>query len=598
MEKTTDVLLCYRGHFKKYVTGLLKELRKLGLRVTYDEEILADRSRFDEEAEVDWVKLGDSPQEDTKWRAPLWTAVKSAETVAFALDIQDMNPNVINEIGWAIQSKAHTFFLMHGGTTDPESQGIIISSMAALYMLTTRRPEYPEFGYHFCGNLHGAELKEDVVVAANRIVAHLARCREGKLIELTGNNQAKTSDVEQSPDERGRRHLHRLQEAMHTGYVAEEAPSQKPALEAAMEYLREQEIQAARTERTDRQIERFRRAEEILLRIRPGPHELLHYIGPLVLQAASIEAMIHDDLRKKGSTPDFRPAVVMGTIVFSNLSEAWTVIFGDGYGVLVIDGGFVDFLYQVIKVSVSSAKATLHNQGGRRMVELDFGAVREQLRSKPELADGFYRCIRRYAVEGRPDSSTLGPPGQEIQMALDTYLRMAERYLVGLGYALITATGDAWPLPDLDINFDPDDATPEQRRTLLNVMALDYAVRSRSFVDRSDPLDAVAGCLFALSTIHVRQRMLAILDPSSTRWAREDPASFRDRLQLLSQYAYRQMIKGGASETFARQGLDRAWSTGTTPLQLWDHIEPQLSAEQQQGLRALPAWGVPTGERV
>jgi hypothetical protein len=41
MEKPIELLLCYRGRFKNYVTALAEELRRRGLRVTYDREILA-----------------------------------------------------------------------------------------------------------------------------------------------------------------------------------------------------------------------------------------------------------------------------------------------------------------------------------------------------------------------------------------------------------------------------------------------------------------------------------------------------------------------------------------------------------------------------
>jgi len=589
MEKSTEVLLCYRGRFNKFVTALAEELRKLGVRVTYDCEILADSSGFNEESEIEWHTLvGGESQDDTTWRAPLRAAVDSSEMVTFALDLQDRSENVQNEFRWALQTKAHTFFLIHGDITDLEAQSFFVGSLQAEYMFTTDCPKIPEFGFHFCGNLDDAELKKDVIVAAHRIVAHLARCRQGELPELTGDNDIKMSDVEKRPDVRGRHRLHRLQKAVFHGA---DPPSLKPAYEAASEYLHEKEVQASRTARTDRLIKLFQRAENILGRSRPGPHELSHYIGSLVLQAAYIEAMIHDDLRKVQSALDFRPIVLIGTIPFSTLGEAWTILSDDGYSIIIIDAMFLDFMYQSIKVSVSSAKATLHNQGGRRIVELDFGALPEQLRTKPELLEGFYKCIRRYIVDGRPDSSTIGSPAQEIQKALGTYIRMAERYLLGLGYAQITVTGDVWPWPALDLDFDPKDATPEQRRTLLDVMALDYNVRGRSFIDKRDPLDAMAGCLFALSAIHVRQRMLTILDPNSTKWGYETPEGFKDRLQQLKQYFYHQMISGGATEAFATQVLERAWLTGTTPLQLWTHIEPRLCAELQQGLKPTPAWG-------
>ena len=257
MKKSIELLLCYRGRFKNYVSALAEELRRRGLRVTYDREILADGSAYDENTQVDWFSLGDTPQKDTGWRAPLHEAIASAEMVAFALDIRDQSENVINEIRWTIQCDAHTFFLIHEGPQNLESQGIIIGTLATNYLLTaaydlatkTRnalpddpkpaellRPEYPEFGYHFCGNLDRDNLQKDVLIAANRMVAHLERCRKGKLRELTADNDVTMSELEQTPLVLGRKLLSRLQEAMLRGWIEDSAGPRKPAFDAAKEY--------------------------------------------------------------------------------------------------------------------------------------------------------------------------------------------------------------------------------------------------------------------------------------------------------------------------------------------------------------------------
>ncbi len=130
MEKSVDILLCYRGRFKNYVSALAEELRRRGMRVTYDREILADPSAYDEHTQVDWFTLGGTPQTDIGWRAPLHEAIDSAEMVAFALDMRDQSENVTNEIRWTVQCSAHTFFLIHEGPQTLEAQGVIVGFWA------------------------------------------------------------------------------------------------------------------------------------------------------------------------------------------------------------------------------------------------------------------------------------------------------------------------------------------------------------------------------------------------------------------------------------------------------------------------------------
>jgi hypothetical protein len=512
--------------------------------------------------------------------------------VAFALDFHDPSENVTNEVRWAVQSQAHTFFLIHAGPTNPESQGLVIGTLATHYLLTTGRPEYPEFGCHFCGSLDSSDLQQEALVAAHRIVAHRDRCLSGPLRQYSADNDAKLTDMEQRPEARARRFLLRLQEAGARGYPPEVLAALPPALQAARRYLHDQEALAAQEPLSARQIDQFRRADEILGRCQPGPHEISAYFGPLVLQAACVESMIHDDLRQaRPQALDFRPAVVLGTVPFTGLVEPWVAVAHEGYGVLVFDAAFIDFLYQTVKVSVASAKATVVEQAGGRGVQLDFHSVPAQLGLRPALLQGFHRCVRRYAAAGIAAPSTDGPPALETQQALGTYLRLAERTLAALGYGALTLQGAAWPPPALETDVDPDKATPQQRQMLLDLIALDHCVRSRRLIDAGNTMHAVIATLFLHCTVHIRQQMLVTLHPDWVKWAGETPTQLSARLQGLLQYVGRRMAQGGAPAAVVRQSLEDAWVTGTTPLQLWAHVEQQLRADREHGLRALPAWG-------
>ena len=216
-----EVLLCYRGRFSNYISELLKQLRTLGIRVTYDSEILSRETSFGPATVVDWFTVGESTQDATAWRAPLKDAVQSAELVVFAIEISDMSENVLNEIRWAILHEVNAFFLLHGTSTDAtrESAGVIVGTLAGFYMMTTGNPQYPEFGFHFFEEDEDTECEADAIVAANRITAHLARVRMGPLKQLSGDNDAKLSDIEKRPDRRGRRHLQQIQEKIQRVYV-------------------------------------------------------------------------------------------------------------------------------------------------------------------------------------------------------------------------------------------------------------------------------------------------------------------------------------------------------------------------------------------
>ena len=115
------------------------------------------------------------------------------------------------------------------------------------------------------------------------------------------------SDLEQTPLVLGRRLLSRLQKAMLRGWIDDGAGPRKPAFDAAKEYVEQQEMDASRRPPSDRQLDYFRRAEEILERSRPGPNEVSSYMGPFALQAAAIEEIIHGAIRKVHPQYDFGP---------------------------------------------------------------------------------------------------------------------------------------------------------------------------------------------------------------------------------------------------------------------------------------------------
>ncbi len=107
-----NVLICYRGRYRRQVELLAGKLRARGLTVTYDHEVLANPGAYDV-TEVEWMSLApEGPQEATSWRGPLKQAIRESELTVFLVDPQDQSNNVINEISWVARSGRHAFFVI------------------------------------------------------------------------------------------------------------------------------------------------------------------------------------------------------------------------------------------------------------------------------------------------------------------------------------------------------------------------------------------------------------------------------------------------------------------------------------------------------
>ena len=593
MDKTTDVLLCYRGRFQAFVRALAEALRKSDLRVAFDREILAEpASASDLHREVEWVSVGDEQQGDVAWRAPIRTAVERAEMVAFAVAFPDVSENVVNEMQWAIKSGVHTFVLIHEGPTNLETQGLAIGMLGIQYMLATGGPEYPEFGYHFCGSLEGADLGREATVAAHRIAAHLARCRAGALRTLSAADAGTLADLAQRPEARARRFLRGLQAGLHREAAQENAPEPTPAMQAAREHLEQREADFIGVKAPAGRIEQFRRADDILNRCRPGPHEAAAHIGPLILEAGAIEMVLHSDLRAaQPQALDFQPGVFLGTVPASNVIQPWSALAKDDLRVLIVDAAFLDFQYQMLKLSIFATAVPAADANGRQGLRLDFEHLPGTLAAQPQLLDDGYRCIRRYVAEGMPATTVEAPKDPERVQALSAWVRLAERGLLALGYSDFTLRGAPWPPPPMDLAMDPKTASPAQLRTLRDALAIDYCIRAGKLAEDAGPVQALGAVLVAHCAVHVRQRMLATLCPGSAKWDIETPEQFGTRLRELLGFVDGQMARAGAPEDWRKSALDHAWLGGTALLQFWMRIEPRLRAEGSRGLRPLACWG-------
>lgn len=592
MAKSLDVLLCYRGRFQAFVRALAGALRRSGVRAAFDREILADpHPAFDPEREVEWARIGVQPDDDTAWRAPLRAAVDAAEMVVFAIAYPDLSENVINEMQWSIRSQAHTFLLVHDAPTALEAQGVIISTLAIQYLLVTGGPEYPEFGYHFCGSLEGVDLDREATIAAHRIVEHRARCRAGALRTMNAADGLTLAALEQRPEARARRFLRGLQASLHRGDGAALASDPSPAMQAAREHLARREAEFTGTRAPAGRVEQFRRAEDILARCRPGPHESASYFGTLMLEAAALEMVMHADLRvAQPQTLDFMPMVVVGTVQGSNLLLPWASIERGDFRVLILDAAFLDFLYQLLKLMVVATAVPATDGVGHQGLMLDFEHLPEALASNGGLLDAFYGCVRRYACAGKPQTSVDAPKDAERIQALSTWIRLTERGLLALGYADFTLRGAPWP-PPADTGSDAKTAAPADAGSRRDRLALDYGVRAGKLADDAGPVQALAAVLAVHCAIHIRQRMLATLNPASAKWNVDAGGSFEARLRELLVPVDEKMTLAGAPQAWRKSALEQAWLGGTALLQFWSRVEPRLRAEAAAGLAPYTGWG-------
>ena len=63
-----DVLICYRGRYRKQVESIVDRVRARNLSVTYDNTILAAGEEQSVDEEIDWLSYGN---DDTAWECQL-----------------------------------------------------------------------------------------------------------------------------------------------------------------------------------------------------------------------------------------------------------------------------------------------------------------------------------------------------------------------------------------------------------------------------------------------------------------------------------------------------------------------------------------------
>ncbi len=257
-------------------------------------------------------------------------------------------------------------------------------------------------------------------LAANRLLAYLARRVAGPLRMASADNTLTMTDIARWPEARARALLQRLQADGAPPDFEAAAAGQASAHDAAQAYLRQQELAAPFAGANPRLLDQFRRGDELLTRCQPGPHELGVFLGPLLLQAAAVEAMPHDDLRRnRPQALDFYPAVVLGTALQMAEPQPWLALQADGAQLLVFDTAVLDLLAQVIALTLRVMPATRTDVAGGFTLRLDAGALPAHLARQPALAQGLYTCLQTYALSGLRGAATQCATPPALQQPLD-----------------------------------------------------------------------------------------------------------------------------------------------------------------------------------
>lgn len=589
MPSQRNVLLCYRGRYREQVQALAEKLRTRGLSVSYDCEILAAPASS-EAREVEWISLtADDPGGSTEWRAPLQQAIEGSEVVAFLVDPQDISPAVTNEVAWAARAGSHAFVIFdtRADTVSEETEGLYVSFLNVICSMALRRFEVPRYEHVVFAHQDPHELDGRLDVVVNRIEEYLQRVRREPLPPVRMDAGAHVSDIGKHPLLRARSSLESLQQRIHERLGLTAPPHQGDPYQEALEFAFQYE-KGARVEgdfirppgspfryplASERQ--RLVRTQRIIERVRPGKYEKHPLFALLARQAASIELMLESASDGKKA---LRRVVLLGTLPCTPVDEVMGLWRGDDYAIVLLDAAFLDFVYQVTKVSVCSWRLEGDRNAARASFSPDPADVIAQIEADPSLEDAFFRTLMGYVTGGFPAQSIEGAPAPAYQLPLSVLTNMAERFMIGRGYA------------DLVVEETPGLPGGPARVLGLDEFATAYVLSSAAKLDGTDPSMALQGCGMPLICLDLIHRAAHTLDPAACAPEREGNPSLPERLKTLERAYLTLMEVQGVDRRRARNGLRPAHLAWQTPQLLWQRVEPRIASEREKCARSAWIW--------
>ncbi len=592
-----NVLICYRGRYRRQVELLAGKLRARGFTVTYDHEVLANPGAYDA-TEVEWMSLApEGLQEVTSWRGPLKQTIGESELTVFLVDPQDQSNNVINEISWVARSGRHAFFVMDTRveSVSPEAEGIAVSFINIICAAALGKFEVPEYEHLLFAHQDPNELEARLDVAVNRIHDCLERIRhQPPRVVRFDEGVTHVSDIEKVPVVRARRRLNSMQEEFSRHFRLPPPPHLGDPYQEALEYIHRYEKGAKvegnwiRSEaspfRYDLKSERarFARTQEIVDRVRPGEYEEHPLFALLARQAASVELIL--EAMAPANKP-FHPAILLGTLPFTAVDDVSSVSVESDYAIILLDRAFIQFLYRIIKVSVLAWKPM--KPPGQALSSFSMSAedVIEIIDKDKTLEEAFFRCVNGYLLTGFPGPSVEGDIPRAYQIPLSALLATAERFMIARGYAQLALMDPEFPAPAVFRKTSPRDDM--ERTVALDFIAVSYVIASAARLDGSDPEIAIQGCGLPLVCLELIDSAAAALAPTTHRAQPRPGRSLKERLSTVEN-AYAYVVEGPGVDLNKIQ--DRfvpgrfAWQT---PQLLWERVAARF---EQDGGKDRLAW--------
>lgn len=340
--------------------------------------------------------------------------------------------------------------------------------------------------------------------------------------------------------------------------------------------------------------ERIRRSGELVRRVEPGPFEDPGYFAFLAYEAASFEMTA---LPQEGWGGFSR--FLLGTVhtasvnAFSQQSEA------DGYWVVLLNSGFIDFVYQSAK-AVIEALHPVRSVDNKSFVQAntDPQKIRAELKVNDAPANRVYRTLESYFFGGYPRAFTNETLLEEHIPPLESLVSMAERWTLAHEY------GHGLAL-DLDFRKAPNPSWAEEffadgQATILTVL-------SALSLDGVPPEVPLSGGVFTLACLNLVRRAYSIVTtgqdsqdsgsathPPYKRRAEQNVTVFRHyfdvqykdggRAGLDWQFKLRKNLP--AEDTFVREHREGVYVFANVLFDIWPAVKQRL-AEQFKAKRPL-----------
>jgi hypothetical protein len=259
--------------------------------------------------------------------------------------------------------------------------------------------------------------------------------------------------------------------------------------------------------RYDRELEsrRIARAQALIRRVEPGPFEDPNYFAILAYEAASIE-MAYDFMAQGALTEDLFSKTLLGTLHAPEVNAFARKEAKDGYTIVMLNSGLVDFIYQAAKAIVEAVNPS-RVVDGRSAVKGDFSleAVRARLVSDPRPAERLYRTLEAYFFAGYPRASAGETIPEEHGPVLKIVVGLAERWVIGHEYGHGLALLSAFEHPPPGVNPKiAEEYFADSTATVATVI-------SAGELDVVPPEFPLAGAIFALACLDLLQRAFSVL---------------------------------------------------------------------------------------